>query len=239
MKCKFCNYDVPFGTKFCENCGAALTDPDVSSDLNAQNQGMSDISAPPVQSYNNNAQNGIDQGGYSQNGYGQQNYGSQGGYTQNGYGQQNYGYGGGVGYNAGYTGYNTGSGSPKYVDFGEAIKLYFQNYVNFNGRSTRSEYWFATLFIFIVGFCVGMIEGMLSLTTGTDIEIFSKLLELAFMIPSLAIGIRRLHDIGKSGTWVLLNLIPIVGSIILIVWFCKPSVGQNQWGYAASPKNQY
>ena len=223
MKCKFCNYDVPFGTKFCENCGAALTDPDVSSELNAQDQGMSDVSAPPIQSYNNNAQNGIDQGGYSQNGYG----------------QQNYGYGGGVGYNAGYTGYNTGSGSPKYVDFGEAIKLYFQNYVNFNGRSTRSEYWFAALFIFIVGFCVGMIEGMLSLTTGTDIEFFSTLLELAFMIPSLAIGIRRLHDIGKSGTWVLLNLIPIVGSIILIVWFCKPSVGQNQWGYAASPKNQY
>ena len=54
------------------------------------------------------------------------------------------------------------------------------------------------------------------------------------LIPTIAISVRRLHDIGRPGTWYLLNLIPVVGSIILLVWYCQDSTGDNQWG--SNPK---
>ena len=105
------------------------------------------------------------------------------------------------------------------VNIIEAIKLYFTHYADFNGRSRRSEYWWATLAISIIGAVVGGILGDLS-----------WIWTLAIMIPSLAICVRRLHDIGKSGWWYLIGLIPLVGGIILIVWFCKDSTEDNQWG---------
>ena len=86
---------------------------------------------------------------------------------------------------------NTGE-SPKYVDFGEAISLFFKNYVNFSGRSTRSEYWFAVLFMFIIGFVLGIM--------GEKVEFISRLWTLATFLPSLAIACRRFHDAGKNIT---------------------------------------
>ena len=86
---------------------------------------------------------------------------------------------------------NTGE-SPKYVDFGEAISLFFKNYVNFSGRSTRSEYWFSVLFMFIIGFVLGIM--------GEKVEFISRLWTLATFLPSLAIACRRFHDAGKNIT---------------------------------------
>lgn len=99
----------------------------------------------------------------------------------------------------------------------------FKNYVNFEGRATRPEYWWFTLAYAIVNIILSLIPRV-----GT---ILSGILGLAVLIPSIGVGVRRLHDINKSGWWYLLILIPLVGAIILIVWFVKPSDnGENQYG---------
>ena len=82
------------------------------------------------------------------------------------------------------------SESPKYVNFGEAIQLYFKNYVNFSGRSTRSEYWYSVLFMFLVGFVLGLM--------GDKMETISRLWSLATFLPSMAICFRRFHDAGRD-----------------------------------------
>ena len=82
--------------------------------------------------------------------------------------------------------------SPKYVGFGEAISLFFSNYVNFKGRSTRSEYWYATLFTCILSFVVGFIGGLIG------IDILAYIVSLLTFLPGLAISFRRLHDTGRS-----------------------------------------
>lgn len=104
------------------------------------------------------------------------------------------------------------------VGFGQAIALFFKNYVNFTGRSTRSEYWWAFLFTTLVGIVVSYIP------------VVGALLLVALYIPGLSISVRRLHDIGKSWTFLLMGIIPIAGAIILIINFCKESDGDNKWG---------
>ena len=112
------------------------------------------------------------------------------------------------------------AGSGGSVGFGEAIKLLFQNYANFTGRSTKSEYWWAFLFLWIVNFATAFIP------------ILGTIVSLALLIPNLSLNIRRLHDIGKAWTWILMGLIPVAGFIILIVYYCKDSDVDNQWGRA-------
>ena len=97
------------------------------------------------------------------------------------------------------------------VDFVTAIKLFFANYANFRGRSTRAEYWFATLFVFLVSFVLGLIADVLSSIWG-----------LAVLIPTLAIGCRRFHDAGKSGK--LYAALMIAGYVCGIV-ACIPLAG--------------
>ena len=105
------------------------------------------------------------------------------------------------------------------VSFIEAVKLFFVRYVDFKGRSRRSEYWWASL-------AIGLLGSVISATVPTLAGIWS----LIVLIPSIAISVRRLHDIGKSGWWYLINLIPLVGQILIIVWACKDSTEDNQWG---------
>lgn len=118
------------------------------------------------------------------------------------------------------TSYTTNAREPKpSVGFLDAIKLFFTKYADFSTRSRRSEYWWAFLFCALAGTLAGGI-----------LKDYSWIWSLVILIPSIAISVRRLHDIGKAGTWYLLNLIPLVGQIILIVWYCRDSVGDNQWG---------
>ena len=115
------------------------------------------------------------------------------------------------------------------VTFGEAIRLFFVRYTDFSTRSRRSEYWYATLFNYVLGYAVGLLVPSLG-----------WILVLATMIPSIAICVRRLHDVGKSGWFYLLNLIPFVGSIILLVWFCQDSGPDNRWGpNPKAPRRRY
>jgi len=116
--------------------------------------------------------------------------------------------------------YDMGSSNPR-VGFGEAISLGFKNYINFSGRATRAEYWWWFLFIVVTGVVLAIIDGV------TGIGVLLNIFNLATLIPGLALGARRLHDIGKSGWWQLLWLAIIVGWIIMIVWYCKPG---NQLG---------
>ena len=114
------------------------------------------------------------------------------------------------------------------VTFEQAVRSALQqHFADFSGRASRSEYWWFALFTVILSVIIqafGVISSDVSLYLGAIVN-------LALLLPSLSLGVRRLHDINKSGWYILLALIPIVGVIILIVWFCKESEMQpNQYG---------
>ena len=98
------------------------------------------------------------------------------------------------------------------VSFVEAIQLFFKNYTNFAGRASRSEYWWIVLLNILVSAVVGAISPTLAGLWG-----------LVTLIPSLALCVRRLHDVGKSGWFLLIGLIPLVGGIILLVQMLRDS----------------
>lgn len=112
------------------------------------------------------------------------------------------------------------------MSFVDAVKSVFTQYVGFNGRARRSEYWYWVLFNFIVSFVLGFLGQFIGI-----FSVLSSIYSLAVLLPSLAVCVRRLHDLGKQWTWLLLALIPLVGAIILIVFYCQDSQpGENQYG---------
>ena len=111
------------------------------------------------------------------------------------------------------------AGSNESVGFLEAFKLFFLRYTDFTGRSRRSEYWFGCLSVGILG---ALISGILP-----DL---SWIWSLVTFVPSLALSVRRLHDIGRNGWWYLINCIPLAGQIIFLIWACQDSTGDNIWG---------
>lgn len=113
------------------------------------------------------------------------------------------------------------------MNFVDAVKTCFSKYACFEGRACRSEYWYFCLFNFLLGIVCGALLG----------KIGSSIVSLALFIPSLAVAVRRLHDVGKSGWFYLLCLIPLIGWIWLIVLYCTPGNAEaNQYG--ENPLNQ-
>ncbi len=101
------------------------------------------------------------------------------------------------------------------------------HYFDFNGRTRRTAFWYFVLVYVIIAIVLGIIQTILHFTT----PILTSLLALALLLPNLGIAARRLHDTDRSGWWLLLWLIPLVGWIILIVWYCLPgTTGSNQYG---------
>ena len=101
------------------------------------------------------------------------------------------------------------------------------NYINFEGRARRKEYWMFILFAFIFSVAFGIIDGII----GLDPVGLSALFQIALFVPSIAIGARRLHDVGKSGWWQLLYFALIIGWIPLIIFLCQDSdIGNNAFG---------
>jgi uncharacterized membrane protein YhaH (DUF805 family) len=106
-----------------------------------------------------------------------------------------------------------------------------KKYAVFDGRATRMEHWMFVLFNIIIGFGLGLIDGILGVATETDQSFLSTFYTLAVLLPGLAVGVRRLHDTGRSGWSYLMVLIPIVGPIILLVFLSQDSQpGANQYG---------
>ena len=107
------------------------------------------------------------------------------------------------------------------------------NYGNFSGRTTASQFWFYFLSLFILIVIAAILDAGLSLPiTSKGVGVLTAIIWTAHLIPTLAIQARRLHDIDKSGWWVLINLIPL-GAIVLLVFYCTSSTkGPNRFGPA-------
>ena len=119
------------------------------------------------------------------------------------------------------------------MNFGEAIKFGFNNYANFEGRSRRSAYWWWFLFTNLVSAAIQVISSGKDNFIGTTI---AGLVAIALILPSLAYGVRRLHDTNRSGWNLLYALIPIAGFIILLIWFVQDSdVDANRFGDSPKP----
>jgi uncharacterized membrane protein YhaH (DUF805 family) len=118
------------------------------------------------------------------------------------------------------------------MSFQDAVRTCLQQkYVDFSGRARRSEYWYFFLFTIIVGFVAGIIDSILG-TRGTagGTGLVGAVTSLALLLPGLGVAVRRLHDTGRSGWWLLIGLIPIVGAIVLLVFFVQDSHPDNQYG---------
>lgn len=110
------------------------------------------------------------------------------------------------------------------MDFVTAIKTVFGKYAVFNGRALRSEFWYFQLFVVIVQVVLNAILPPLAGVFG-----------LVVLLPGFAVGARRLHDIGRSGWWQLLWVVPVIGVIVLIVWWATKGEGDNRFGPAPVP----
>jgi uncharacterized membrane protein YhaH (DUF805 family) len=107
------------------------------------------------------------------------------------------------------------------MDFKQSIVTCLKNkYVDFSGRAGRPEFWWFALFCLVAGLLVQVILG----------DIIAMLVNLALLLPSLAVGARRLHDIGKSGWFQLLWFIPFLGWAVMIYFLVQPTGGPNQYG---------
>lgn len=109
------------------------------------------------------------------------------------------------------------------MTFGESISTCFSKYATFDGRASRSEFWWFLLFTFLASAAAGIVS-----------EAASGLFALAVLLPSLAVGARRLHDVDKSGWFLLLWLIPIIGWIVLVIWAVQEGKEPNRFSAAAS-----
>lgn len=116
------------------------------------------------------------------------------------------------------------------VSFKDAVSTCLHKYVVFTGRARRSEYWFFWLFCFVVSVAARLIDGAI----GNNSFVIGLVAALGLFLPQLAAAIRRLHDTDRSGWFFLLAFIPLVGGIILLVFLCQDSKGQNRFG--DSPK---
>lgn len=107
-----------------------------------------------------------------------------------------------------------------------------KKYAVFNGRARRKEYWMFFLFNLIILLVIGFVEGLFG-----SPGIIGVLYSLAILIPGIAVSVRRLHDTGRSGWWLLIGFIPLLGVIVLLVFMVLDSKpGENQYG--ANPKTE-
>lgn len=106
------------------------------------------------------------------------------------------------------------------------INAITQHYADFSGRARRKEYWMFMLFGYLLGVAAFLLDGV-----AAGGGIISGLLLLGLLVPSLAVAVRRMHDVGKSGWFLLITIIPLVGPIWLLILACTDSQpGTNQYG---------
>ena len=131
------------------------------------------------------------------------------------------------------------------MSFNESVKTCFNKYFKFKGRAIRSEYWYFVLFVLLMLIVLFLIEfGVYWLTNIPEDTLFmyyyiiDAAILLFLLIPLLSVSFRRLHDTDRNGGYVLMSLIPIIGSILYIIYLCQDSdFGENHYGF--NPKGLY
>jgi uncharacterized membrane protein YhaH (DUF805 family) len=114
------------------------------------------------------------------------------------------------------------------MGFGEAIRSGFNNYVGFSGRAPRSEYWYWTLFVILVSIVTGILD--VAIFPFQHLSPLNTIANIILLLPGIAVGVRRLHDMDHTGWWLLIALTG-VGGLVLLIWFCfKGTEGPNRFG---------
>jgi len=119
------------------------------------------------------------------------------------------------------------------MGFQDAIRSGFSKYATFEGRAPRSEFWWFYLFLFLGNMILGLVDSALFGTApdGNPVSLLGGIFSLAVLLPTIAVGVRRLHDRDMSGWWYLLVFIPLLGALILIFFFVqRGTVGPNRFG---------
>lgn len=115
------------------------------------------------------------------------------------------------------------------MDFMSAVRSCLNNYVTFSGRAPRSEYWWFFLFNIAGSVVANIVDIALMGTLG--FPIFSIAWTLGLILPAIAVSVRRMHDLDKSGWWIFISLVPILGFILIIYWFVsRGTEGANRFG---------
>ena len=110
------------------------------------------------------------------------------------------------------------------MDFAQTVSSGFKNYVGFDGRASRSEYWYWTLFSVVASIIAAAMDSVVGL------GFFSGAVSLGLLLPSLAVAFRRIHDIDRTAWWILLSF-TVIGGIVLLIWFClRGTMGTNRFG---------
>lgn len=107
-----------------------------------------------------------------------------------------------------------------------------RNYFGFSGRARRKEYWMFVLINILIAIALAVVDNVIgTIDAETGLGLLNGIYSLLVLIPGIAVSVRRLHDRDKSGWWMLLVLIPLIGSIVLIVWFAiDGDTGPNRFG---------
>ena len=262
--CVNCGMELKDNVKFCTNCGAPQMQPPTAGSFGQDGADSSgSFQGGPGQNEPGQMQqtgsfvlepSAPVQQGQTADSFGQPQYDTQGTYTDGQTadssssaaggqtaGGASFAAGGQAASGAAY-GAAGGTGTVDYanpvpgMNFLEAVSTCFSKYVTFSGRARRSEYWYFTLFVFVVNLALGWIGNrLLGVPEGGGPNRIQGLFALAVLLPSMAVFWRRMHDIGKSGLWYLLNLIPLAGTLILVAFEIRDSEpGENKYGM--SPK---
>ncbi|MFT6774247.1 MAG: uncharacterized membrane protein YhaH (DUF805 family) [Paracoccaceae bacterium] len=109
------------------------------------------------------------------------------------------------------------------MDFGEAISVCFKKYATFSGRARRSEFWYFILFYFIGTLVLGFADGAIMAVSGGGLSPLGLIFAIVMILPAISAQVRRLHDIGRTGWWWWISLIPGIGPIVLLVFACLES----------------
>ena len=104
------------------------------------------------------------------------------------------------------------------MTFTESIQTCFSKYADFNGRATRSEFWWWVLFVILATFAANILNDKLGI-----------LISIGTLLPYIAVTARRLHDTNRSGWWQLIGIIPVIGWIIMIVWCAQESASRSEY----------